>query len=480
MPTELEEAITAASTVTPLIQKQIDPLLLEYQRRYSPLLRAIPSKQWGSTQYFFNRRVTRPDAGGVTDGGARPIGNSTYEQAIYNIRLFQAVGSVTGFAQTVTRDLVGDLRQLEIDGTVQSMLWTVENAFIWGNDPATANGAYPICYGLDYLVSNFSPGTGSAAFVNALDYSGGSSGATPTATSAQFVLRYLDEIIDLVETNAAMPIGSDFMFVMSPRMVASVGQLLLSQQRFQAPQVEIAAGLNVPSYRDIPMVKSSFLSPRTYSMSTCTGSTATTGGTIVASASYKYMVSAVVARFGETIASQEVTQAAGSGTGTNTISLSFTTPTGLPDGAAPIMYKVYRTAASGASDSETLLGVVDAYDTSGTAVTTIVDTGTNLLTNSVGLTGPTAYVGANAGTGPRMLSQSGSGLVAGLAPEDIYLIPRTPDFGLRPYTRDMQVIPLAPTVTAPDTLPFALVTDTTYAIRAPKYVGRAARVYSSI
>lgn len=94
MPTELEEAITAASTVTPLIQKQIDPLLLEYQRRYSPLLRAIPSKQWGSTQYFFNRRVTRPDAGGVTDGGARPIGNSTYEQAIYNIRLFQAVGSV--------------------------------------------------------------------------------------------------------------------------------------------------------------------------------------------------------------------------------------------------------------------------------------------------------------------------------------------------------------------------------------------------
>lgn len=480
MPTELEEAITAASTVTPLIQKQIDPLLLEYQRRYSPLLRAIPSKLWGSTQYYFNRRVTRPDAGGVTDGGARPIGNSTYEQAVYNIRLYQAVGSVTGFAQTVTRDLVGDLRQLEIDGTVQSMLWTVENSFIWGNDPATANGFYPIANGLDYLVSNFSPGAGSAAFTNSIDYGGGSAGTVTNSSSGILVLRYLDEVIDLVETNAAQPIGSDFMFVMSPRMVASVGQQLLSQQRFQAPQVEIAAGLNVPSYRDIPLIKTSFLSPRSYAMSTVTTSTATTGGTIAASAAYRYYVSAVVARFGETIACQEVSQAAGSGTATNTISLSFSTPTGLPDGAAPILYKVFRTANGGSADTETLLGVVDAFDTTGTATTTIIDTGTNLLTNSGANTGPAAYVGTNAGTGPRLLSTSGTGIVAGLAPEDIYLVPRTADFGLRPYTRDMQVIPLAPTVTAPDTLPFALVTDTCYAIRAPKYVGRAARVYASI
>lgn len=480
MPTELEEAITAASTVTPLIQKQIDPLLLEYQRRYSPLLRAIPSKQWGSTQYYFNRRVTRPDAGGVTDGGARPIGNSVYEQAIYNIRLFQAVGSVTGFAQTVTRDLVGDLRQLEIDGTVQSMLWTIESSFVWGSDPATANGFYPICNGLDYLVSNFSPGAGSAAFVNSLDYCGGASGTVTNQASSMFALRYLDEVIDMVETNAAMPIGSDYMFVMSPRMVASVGQQLLAQQRFMAPQVEIAAGLNVPSYRDIPMVKTSFLSPRTYAMSAVTPGTATTGGTIAASAAYRYYISAVVARFGETIASGEVSQTVGSGTSTNTVSLSFTTPTGLPDNAAPVLYKVYRSPNGGAAGSETLLGVVDAFDTTGAPVTTIIDTGTNLLTNSAGNTGPIAYVGTNAGTGPRLLSTSGTGITAGLAPEDIYLVPRSADFACRPYTRDMQVIPLAPTVTAPDTLPFALVTDTTYAVRAPKYVGRAARVYASI
>lgn len=472
MPTELQEALTAAASVTPLIQKQIDPLLLEYQRRYAPLYRAIPSKQWGSTQYFFNRRTNRPDAGGVVDGGARPIGNSTYEQASFNIKLFQAVGSVTGFAQTVTRDLVGDLRQLEIDGTMQSILWTQENAFVWGNDGATANGLYPICSGLDYLVGNFSGGTGSNNYVNAIEY------ATASGTNASgttFQLKFLDEIIDLVETNAGMPIGSDWMFVMSPRMQSSLSQLLLNQQRFMAPTLEVAAGLEVPTYRGVPILKTSFLSPRTTVMSTVATAASASGGTL-ATATYNYAVSAVVARFGETAAMQPAGVAVTGPTGS--VSLTFSTPTNFPDGLTPIMYKVYR---SSGSNAPVFIGTVDAFDTGGTAVTTIVDTGTNLLTNSAPVTGPTAYqgVGVNAQgvaniTGS-MFARSATGPV-----EDIYLVPRTADFMVRPYTRDCQTIPLAPTVSAPDTLPFALVTDTALAIRGPKYVGRGHGLISSI
>ncbi|NUR65794.1 MAG: hypothetical protein HOQ47_08545 [Streptomyces sp.] len=454
MPTELEEAITTAGAVSPLIPKAIDPVLLEYQRRYAPLLAAIPSKQWNSTQYFFNRRVSRPDSGGVVDGGARPIGNSTYEQAVFNIRLFQAVGSVTGYAQTVTRDIVGDLRQLELDGTVTSMLWTLENSFIWGNDGATANGQYPICSGLDYLVSNWTAGTGSNNYVNAQDLAG-----------ANFALKNLDELIDLVETNAAMPIGSQYMFVMSPRMNSNVSQLFTNQQRFQAPTVELGAGLNVPTYRDIPILKSSFLSPRSNQMGTVTTGTATTGGSLAA-ATYYYQVSAVVARFGEISASTEVSQTT---TGsTSTVTLSFSTPSNLPDGASPVLYKVYRGTSTGA---ETLVGVVDAFDTTGAAVTSIVDTGANLLTNSSGNTGPSAYQGGNTGAKPRTVTN---------AAEDIYLVPRDPNFLVRPYTRDMQILPLAPTVTAPDTLPFAVLTDTTLAVRGPKYVGRLSRVVANI
>ncbi len=70
--------------------------------------------------------------------------------------------------------------------------------------------------------------------------------------------------------------------------------------------------------------------------------------------------------------------------------------------------------------------------------------------------------------------------MGGVAHEDIYLVPRDENFLVRPYTRDVQVIPLAPTVTAPDTLPFALVSDTCVAVRAPKYVGRLARVVANI
>lgn len=452
MPTELEEALTVASSVTALTPKIIDPLLLEYQRRFAPLLAAIPAKQWASTQYFFNRRVNRPDAGGVVDGGARPIGNSTYEQAVFNIKLFQAVGAVTGFAQTVTRDLVGDLRQLEIDGTVQSMLWSIENAFIWGNDPATANGVYPICSGLDYLVSNFTNGTGSNAYTNAIDLGG-----------ANFTLKNLDQIMALVAANAGMPTSNpNWMFVMSPNMLGSVSQTLTAQQRFMG-EVEVAAGLVVPSYRNVPMVESSFLSPRNNQMGAVTTGTATTGGTLAA-ATYYYQVSAVIARFGEIQCSTEVSQTT---TGaTSTVTLSFSTPSNMPDGASPILYKVYRSTTSG---NEVLVGVVDAFDTTGTATTSIIDTGSNLLTNSSGNTGPAAYQGGNSGAKAR-----------GAAMEDIYLIPRDPNFALRPWTRDMQIIPLAPTTTAPDVLPFAAVTDTVFAVRGPKYVGRLARTVSLV
>jgi hypothetical protein len=454
MPTELEEALTTAASTSPLIQKQISPLLLEYQRRYAPFLALLPSKQWGSTQYFFNRRVSRPDSGAVIDGGARPIGNSTYEQAVYNIRLYQAVGSVTGFAQTVTRDLVGDLRQLELDGTVQSMLWTLENSFIWGNDGATANGVQPMCSGLDYLVSNWSAGTGSSNFVNAID------------VNANFQLKHLDEVIDLVETNAGMPVDSSaWMFVMSPRMNSAVAQLLINQQRFMAPTVELGAGLNIPTYRGVPIAKSSFLSPRTSQMGTVTSATSTTTGTLAAG-TWIYQVAAVIARFGEVQASAEVSQVT---TGaTSTVTLSFSTPVGL-DGAPPILYKVYRTLVNGASGTETLIGVVDAFDTTGVATTSIVDTGSNLLTNSLGNTGPAAYQGNNLGAKPRVGMQ-----------EDIYLIPRDENFLVRPYTRDMQILPLAPTVTAPDVLPFAVLTDTTLAVRGPKYVGRGSRIVANI
>ena len=70
MPNDLEEALLA-SGASALVQKEIDPVLLEYQRRYSPVVRALPTVKWGSTTYFFNQRTNLPAGGFVSDGGAR-------------------------------------------------------------------------------------------------------------------------------------------------------------------------------------------------------------------------------------------------------------------------------------------------------------------------------------------------------------------------------------------------------------------------
>ncbi|MER6778493.1 MULTISPECIES: hypothetical protein [unclassified Streptomyces] len=450
---ELREALTAAGAA-PLINTIIDPMLLEYQRRYAPLVRAIPSRKWDSTTYYFNQRTARAAGGFVSDGGARPVTNSTYVQNSFPIRNLQSVGAVTGYSQAVTRQLVGDLRAQEIEGSIQGLYWDVENAILWGNSGSTALGGYPQFDGLDTLVSSFS---GNAQ--NSIDL------------NAALSLGALDKLIDMVEQQAAMSIyDPTWMLVMSPTAASKVAQLVVNQQRF-LDRVDIAAGLNVPSYRGIPIMKSSFLSARSYSMGTVTTATATSGGTLAA-ATYYYQIAPVIARQGEIVPSVEVSQTT---TGsTSTVTLSFSTPTGL-DGSQPNLYKVYRATATGA---ETFLGYVDA--TVGIAAdgvtpiltTSIVDDGAKLTPkngSTVPAQGPAAYVGTNASMKPQTTGQ-----------ENIYLISRDQNNVVRPYVRELQPLDVFPTTASPDTLPFAICSDTTLAVRAPKYTGRLARVTTTL
>ena len=456
---ELQEALTAAN-VSALVQKQIDPMLLEYQRRYAPFIRALPAIKWGSTVYNFNQRTSRIAGGFVADGGARPVGTSTYVQNAFTIRNLQAVGSVTGYAQEVTADLIGDLRAREIEGAVQGLLWDIETGLAWGNAGSTQNGPYPQFDGLDSQISQFA-----------------ASGSTPQNSfdeaGAALALRHLDVLIDSVEQNASQPVqDSSWMFVMSTTANSKIAQLLTNQQRFN-DTVEVASGLIVPTYRNIPIVKSSFLGARGMSMGTVTAATATTGGSLAA-ATYYYKVSAIIARVGEIGVSAEVSQAT---TGaTSTVTLSFTPPAGFENGTA-IAYKVYRSTTTG---TESLLGYVDAnVGLSADGVTPvvanqIVDNGSALVPqqSSGSVTPavpPTAYVGTNSGHLPRPAGQ-----------EDIFLMSRNRDNVVRPYVRDVKPLDVYPTTAAPDTLPFAIVSDTCLAVRAPKYAGRLRNVVSTL
>lgn len=371
----------------------------------------------------------------------------------------ESVGAVTGYAQEVTRQVIGDLRQTEIQGSIRGYYWDVEAGMLWGNAASTLSQAQPQFDGLDTLVSSFSGGSG---YQNALDKGGNT-----------LTLAFLDELIDMVETAAAMPVFDDtWMLTMSNTAASKIAQLLVNQQRFN-DRVEIAAGLIVPTYRNIPLIKTSFLSARGQSMGAVTSATATTGGSIAASTTYRYVISPVISRQGETLPCAEVTQASGSSTATNTITLSFTPPTGL-DGLSPVLYKVYRTAAAGASGSETFLGYVDA--TVGLAsdgvtpivTTSIIDTGTALVPQNGSIvpgTLPTVYFGTNSGMLP-----------GGAGQENVYLLSRDRNNVVRPYVREAHPVDIYPTTASPDTLPYACIGDMCLAVRAQRYLGRLTRV----
>jgi hypothetical protein len=462
MSSELREALTAAGA-QPFVPKIIDPVLVEYQRRFAPWCRSIPTRKWNSTTYYFNQRTVVVGGGAVPDGGARPVSTSTYVQDQFTMAHVQAVGAVTGYAQEVTQEVIQDLRATEINGAIKGYFWDIETFCGWGNAASTLNQAQPQFDGLDTQIQNFSAGGAQ----NVIDYGGRS-----------LSLSTLDEMIDMVSGNAAEPVAdSSWMFVMSTTAEAKIGQLLVAQQRYT--DVEIEAGLIVSTYKRVPLVPSSFLSTRGYSVGTVTPSTATTGGSIAASTAYKYMVSAVIARQGEILPSAEVSQTVGSGGNTNTVTLSFTPPSGQ-DGLGAQLYKVWRTAAAGAAGTETFLGYVDStvgLMTDGvTPIVTnqIVDTGSALIPqNSSGPTVPgtlpTSYLGTNASMMP-----------PGAGQENIYLMSRDPGNIVRPFVREARMLDVYPTASSPDSLPFAVMGDTCLAVRTPKFCGRSYRVGVSV
>lgn len=485
----VQEALDAAGSAA-LVQKNVSPMLLEYVRRYSPLVKVLPTEKWGSAVYYFNTRTALPQGGAVVDGGARAVSWSTYVQNNFQVKHYQIVGAVTGYAEAVTSGTVGSLRAKEMMGASKSLGFTIETSLLWGAGTPTEYGPYPEFDGLDVICSSFStastggpgPGVGAGTIDN---YGGASTWGIPTFSpweqgvdqnsidastynSGNLTYGMLDALMTLVENNVAEPIdNAEWFFLCSPGAEARISQLSYLNQRF-FNNVEIVPGLIANSYKGVPIVKTSFLSPRTYVFPTVT---ATAGGTGTLDTEYFYKISAIVTNFGEVQASVE----ANATPSTEGVSLSFTPPTFTAEALSPIHYKVYRSTTTG---TETLLGIVPAAftDSAGAswATTSIFDNGTTLLTkngSNVPATAsqPATYLYTNSGLKP---------LASG--DENLYLLSRNPDYIVRPVVRDFTPIDVYPTTGAPDALPFAIQSDCTLAVRAPKYIGRLANVNLAI
>jgi hypothetical protein len=458
---DIEEALTAVGAAA-LVQKRIDPLVNELQRRYAPLLEAIPAEPWNSTVFNWDTRTQLPSGGSVTDGGTRPVSSSTYIQSPVSIRNLLSVGAVTGYAEAVTQTF-GSLRGREIMGAVKGLNWDVETLLDWGNSGATQFGPYPQFDGLDTLCS-----TTSGVNQNTLTQYAG----------LAFTLNQLDMLINLIENNVAEGLfNDDWMFVTSPAVESRIAQLLIAQQRFtNLPRAEIGAGLVVMTYRDIPIVKSSWLNQAGGAMPTISLGSASTGG-FLSNSTRKYVVTAILPRSGESAPCAEVSITLAGGTATQIVTISFTPPT-TNQGAPVLAYKVYETV--GATGTETLLGVVDGVvglmsdNVTPILTTSIVDTGVALVPQNgatVPAQSPATYQGGGLGQLPAPIANG----------QNIYLMSRDPANVVRPYVRDCQPVPnLAPTVSAPDQLPYALVTDTALGLRLPTFMARLYGVVVSL
>lgn len=468
---ELREAITAGSGALPLIPKVISPVLLEYVRKFAPLRRAFPRVTWGTDIYYFNQRNALPSAQFVTEvpptsgTGSVSATVSNYAQVGFPIKHFQSNGDVSKFAQKVAR-VNGSLLDLEMQGATMAMGWLEDIAHLYGNAQATVNTKRPNWDGLDRL-------TGTS---NKIDATLLGTNGIPKDFSM------LDALIDAIRIPyAANLAGEGFFFVMSPKMQSKFVQLTLATTRVMLEKRSFQAmtdggvegdpirvdttdpGVEVYSYRGIPIVETSFMSTQSQMGSVTLGQAA--GSTPFANSSTRYYVVEAVTIYGPTLASAEQSVTL-SGAG-NYVSLSWSTPTILDPFGNTLPILAYRIFEGATSLSETLLAVVPAFDANDNPVTSFNDLGAASISTSVfwqngatgdGATRPLTYTSGN---------PNGYGM------ENIYLVSRDPNLCCVPTVTDLEPEILAPVNAR--SVQFAIVGDEVLALRAPLFAAKLER-----
>jgi hypothetical protein len=465
---DLRETLSTTSGASALVPVIIDRLLLEYVRKYAPLHRAIPRKTWSTNTYYFNLRNQLPLAQATTEAPSTTdvaASQSNYVQNNFPIKHLQSQLDISTFAAKVAI-VNGNLFDLELAGAAKAMAWLEEIHHLYGSAQATLNTKRPQWDGFDVQIGN----------ANKID--GGNQVLT---------LQMLDNMIDAVRGVAAQELGTDWFFCVSPKMSSRLNGLFVNQQRFfenmttiygrddfgfpDGPIVDnkvgVDAGVEVQTYRGIPIVINNFLTNQGQMGAISTTNNTGSGSSLSTSTTYYYIVEAVT-RYGLLYGSTEVSASpAGSG---NNIVLSWSTP--MPKDAfgntIDIMgYRIYRSTSSGA---ETLYALSSAYATNDSAVTSFTDTGLpqTPATNSSLVAATVATSGSNAASDGVTFPRTGS------TTEEIILAPRNPEYIVVPVVNEVQSQMLAPVNAR--TRQFALTSDLTLAMRAGLFGAKLYRV----
>lgn len=479
---QLQEALSQSNGAQFLFQPTIDRSLFEATRKFTMTRALFPRKTWNTPTYIFNKRTNYPVTRGVVEAppttgtGSVSATSSTYSQTLWPVKHWQSNLDLAKFSIQTAR-VNGDLMELELDAANISAVWFEEACNLYGSAGATLNTWRPVWDGVDALMA--------ANSTNKINVSGAPS------------IAMLDALIDATKKALGTAPGPrQYALGMSSEMLSAIGRLFVQEKRYWDKAViyprddrgqlngqitdnraYIDGGIEVVTYRGVPLVESSFITSLGQ-MGTVTatdaGSPASSG---LANSQYGYMVEAV-SDYGITLASAEATVTPTAG---HNVTLSWSTPT-ITDANGNsrqiLFYRIHRTAAAGASGSETLYAIVSATNiSSDAAVTSWTDTG--LPQNPAASGNGSMYWTTVAVDGSNNAAPDGVTLprvnTGGHTAQDIWMLPRDPDILLQAVVNEMQTTQLA--LVNARTQQLALTGDQVLVVRGPAFMAKAQQVY---
>lgn len=467
----LESALTSTG-VSGLIPKEIRATLVEQSRVINPLWSCIPRVKTDRTQHFWVRRNGLPQGGATNQAppfsgiGSVPESSSNYvNNNVVNIRFLTWRGNVGKIAEQVAT-VTGSIMGHEMEGQAEALARTESVFNLYGHESGTLNSNKTQWTGMD----------GQIALTNKF-----TTKAISGVANDVLALKYLDAMYDFLRSRMGLTtLGGKFMFVMTPEAQTVINNLFFQANRvmlplkemqpasvdpdifgskdaeFMAARLRAMVGLEVASYRGVPIVVSSFLTPY---QPTATWTITGTNSTVAASnftdntTVYKYMIEAVTIA-GKSVASSEVSVTAA--LATNQIRLSWTAPVILdPNGfTLPILhYRIFRAGVNGVSGiagAETLYAVIPSIDTQDAAVAQFFDDNNNHdplsdFNNNIALQPQTAagfgWVGLkNASDGVTLPTT----LINSTPVQDVFLWPIDPDISVMAVLNEVNQQVLSP------------------------------------
>ncbi|HAV43657.1 TPA: hypothetical protein DCX15_06590 [bacterium] len=251
---DIRKALTVTSAGV-LTQPEIDKEVVDMIEYKNPLRQNLPRRPGSGLAWIVNRRTpsaATPPAF-IDDLDDVPMGEGAYTQVSFTYKTLGAGGKVSRRLQAAGKTYI-DILAEEIEDRADEWRRAEEKAVLWGDTSVNAkefDGLYRL-----------------TPTQNLMGTVGTTTGGGP------LTLALLDEAIDLCD-------GKPNMLVMSSRTLRRVKAILIANQRFIGPGIEVQGGMVLPSYNEIPI----YVSDQIMDTMTWNGQTKViglTGGTLSA------------------------------------------------------------------------------------------------------------------------------------------------------------------------------------------------------